>query len=165
MRDLSSCRTLTVRRCAPRLVPKASNPAAAQGLRYEKNVIGELRKLATELGGSVEHNPWFEYKPRKDDAWKIAVPDGILVLGDRVFVIECKLTYVPEARHKLLTLYVPIVRAGLCATPATNVYGVIITRALTIDAAPVIVRLAQVLDADPLVPPTLLWLGHGRIVL
>ena len=159
--DLREVKGLVVRRCPPRLVPKASNVPAAKGLAYERKVARELTQVANILGGNCEHNPWFEYRSNKSDKWACVVPDCIVSLGSIVYVIEVKLTYVPEAKEKLDKVYIPIVRAGLCAMPYVKVFAVVIVRNLSPDARPRISRLADANGANSI--PVLQWLGHGSI--
>lgn len=152
-----------MRRCPQRLRPRASNAAAAAGLAFERKLVRELATTATTLGGLLEHNPWFEYKLRANSDWGQSVPDAILSLGRFVIVIEAKLTYVPDAREKLTKVYIPLVRAGLCAVPGTVVAGLVVVKNLTPDSGRRAERLSDAFDGKAEIP-VLHWRGNTTIV-
>jgi len=155
--------------------PRASNPMAARGLAYERKVRAELRRLAASYHWIVEHNPWFRYE-NSDGSIGTCAPDfvihqgyeakvtgmvrGVLYVegkGDKVIVVETKLTYIPEALAKLRSLYCPIISLAF----GTEVVPLIITKNLVPGAPPVSDRLGKALDSNP---PVLQWLGNGPMI-
>ena len=146
----------SVRRISPREMPKSSSVHTANGLRYERRLKQELEFLASHNDVRVIHNPWFEYEDAA--GYGICVPD--FLVQDRntenIVIIESKLTYVPNAIHKLLDLYLPIVQEAMSApavplvvcktmTPQTPRAGFTISEALMLET------------------PLLHWLGHGHL--
>jgi|SRR5580700_6184991 hypothetical protein len=99
---------------APFGKPRGSNPAAKLGLRYERSVGRELeRHVRPDALGAIEHNPWFTFS----DAYGTSScsPDYLIWIGNRVVIVEVKLTWVDVAMTKLLELYCPVVSIALGA--------------------------------------------------
>lgn len=112
-------------RCAPKPVPKSrlSGPQMA-GLAYERKVVSALAEslVASRIPFDLAHNPWFKFSNGAETGY--CVPDVLLSLNegpyaDTAFVIEVKLSYVPDAIMKLKALYCPVVERafGLRAVP------------------------------------------------
>ena len=132
-------------------------------MAFERKLARELTFTAAVLGGSLEHNPWFEYRAASGDKWKCLVPDMILFTSGFAFVIEAKLTYVPEAREKLRNEYVPIVRAGLASVPWIAVVPLVVVRNLTPDAGLRAETLSAAAHAKTDIP-VLAWRGETNIL-
>src|ERR1700731_4570649 len=81
--------------CIPRSRPRG---AKAQGLNFE-------RALALSLGGAI-HGQWFSYE---DSSGPHFCQTDLLVVGGRALIIECKLTWLPEAWAEVKGFYVPVV--------------------------------------------------------
>jgi len=98
-------------RVAPRELPKCTTPQQKQGLSYEKKVKQLIKcHIAPELKKGFLDNPWFDYYDKFGAG--TCVPDFICPISDECVIVgEVKLTYVPEAWHKLQDLYCPIVNA------------------------------------------------------
>ena len=68
-------------------------------------------KVGKELGycpGQLLAGPWFEYEDSRGRT-RICQPDFIYDAGEVLWVVEVKLSWVPEAAKKLKGLYGPIV--------------------------------------------------------
>ncbi len=94
------------KRCArPDFIPQGRpRGAKASGIAYEEEV-------ARALGAEAARGTWFEFCDAKGTGW--CQTDFILVRNRAVFVIEAKLSWVPEAQSKLRTLYLPVVERAL----------------------------------------------------
>lgn len=80
--------------------------AQRAGILYEKKTLKRLESLYHKL----EPGPWLYYKSATRSG--VCQPDGLLWLSpDLLCILECKLSWVRGARHKLLTFYGPIVQA------------------------------------------------------
>lgn len=145
----------SAQRIAPRLTPKASNPAAALGLRYERHVRDALGVWAKANDAKVEHNPWFSYIDK--NGYGVCVPDLLLIFDDQVIVIEVKLTYVHEAITKLNGLYLPVVAKATGLKPLP----LVIVKNLTLGSPQARDRLSA---AICMTPPLMQYLGHSRII-
>lgn len=143
----------------PKFIPlgrRRQHSAKAAGLRYEAQV-------GTALGPSALHGQWFHFIDGEGEAW--CQPDFLLYDPSGVcFVLEVKLSWVPEAAPKLRGLYLPVVERALQrpARPIVvcrNVEGAPAGQTvLTLDAA----KSAACSGACPV----LLWLGPkaGQLV-
>lgn len=86
---------------------RGSNALARVGLTFERRVEKELTShVATGHITRVVHNPWFAFEDASGSA--TCSPDFILWKGAKLYVVEVKLTWVPEALPKLRGLYVPV---------------------------------------------------------
>jgi len=88
------------------LFPEQRRTAAQQaGINFEK---AAARKLA-QLYVKVVSGPWLRYySPKK---WGICQPDVLVWLTPQhLLVIEVKLSWMPQVRQKLLTLYGPLIQ-------------------------------------------------------
>jgi len=138
----------------------ASRPRGAKGagLRYE-------RRVAKATKG--DHGRWLRFCDANGTGY--CSPDILLWQPPPAFggppltlaaliVLECKLTWTPEAEAQLTGLYCPIL-AHLY--PETPIRGVVVVRALTPDAPRPVHTLREAL-ADGPTPKVLHWLGQGR---
>ena len=90
-----------------KLVKSAENPwgkrrlsgVAAQGMAFERSVAKALPRAL--------HGQWFYFED--DNGPGYCSPDFILVVGGVPWVLECKLTFTPEAYAQLNGLYLPLV--------------------------------------------------------
>ena len=132
--------------------PKRLKGARAYGVRYERSV-------AWATGGI--HGQWFRYIDANGEAW--CQTDVILKLGDRIAVIECKLSNIAEADEQLTRLYVPVVAKAL----HMPVVGIIVVRHLkpSTDLGRIVDSLGRALEvASPQAPwPVVHWMGRGPI--
>lgn len=131
--------------------------AKAAGLRYEALV-------ASSLGPSALHGQWFRFIDADGEAW--CQPDFIMYDAEHGchFVLEAKLSWVPEAAPKLRSLYLPVVEKALGAP----VLPIVVCR--NIEGAPagqtVLTLFAAKSHALSGACPVLLWLGPkaGQLV-
>ncbi len=79
----------------------------AQGKAYERRVGKELEALFPGGCDSFLAGPWFYFLD--ETGIHYCQPDFIILLARRLIVIECKLSYVADAKEKLETLYAPVV--------------------------------------------------------
>ena len=142
----------------PRKHGRASSPAAAQGLRFERAVAKSLLALSLEEHFTVEHNPFIQY-------WTVHAlhaycePDFVLTLQDgTVVVVECKLTWVPDALEKLQRLYLPVVAK---IYPAKGPIRPLVIVKTTHRAAPPAAYSVREALRSP--EPLVQWLGHGLL--
>jgi len=127
----------------------ASRPRGAKGagLRYE-------RRVAKATKG--DHGRWLRFCDANGTGY--CSPDILLWKPPALIVLECKLTWTPEAEAQLTGLYCPIL-AHLY--PEIPIRGVVVVRALTPDAPRPVHTLSEAL-ADGPAPKVLHWLGQGR---
>jgi hypothetical protein len=124
----------------------------AAGIRFQKAVARAIPGSTTDL--------WFEFL----DAHGLGCcsPDIILNIRGTLYVLECKLTAVPEADAQLGGLYLPI----LAHYTGREARGIVVVRHLRpqIDTSRVRADLRACLhDATPTYFPILHWLGRGPI--
>ena len=155
MRELAQL--ITSNRTNPRPLPKVTTAAQRAGVAYEKKVFVALKNLASYLGATVEHNPWFAFVDNNGPG--LAVPDVVFTFDTVTIVIEVKLKYIPEARNKLTKLYMPLV---MNETSSFNVKGLVICKFLTPNALPTIDTLGDTLTFKNGIP-VLPWNGKGKI--
>lgn len=86
--------------------------AKRHGVKYE-------RDFARALDHDAWHGKWFEFWDANGRGW--CQPDVLLRVGEMIVILECKYTYVPEARGQIVQLYKPVVEAayGLRAVGVT----------------------------------------------
>ena len=113
-----------------RTLPKPQTISQKTGIRYENALFKRLQFLANTIDGEVEHNPWFEYYDDENEL-RCAVPDFIFAKGSFTLVIECKLTFVPEAVTKLRELYVPLVEKISRRVPRTIVKPLVVCKTMS----------------------------------
>lgn len=90
---------------APVFPEQPRTAAQRSGLRYEAAVIKRLQSLHTR----VEDHPWLYYKATGKSG--ICQPDAFVWLSSHhLLIVEVKLTWVRNARAKLLDFYGPIVQ-------------------------------------------------------
>lgn len=157
MRLLSAQRSEYTRRI------RASNPAAAVGLRFERNVVKQLKR---QYSNKIEHNAWFKYSEQATSnsaiADRLCAPDILFhIKTGQVIVAEIKYTFVEEAFEKLLRLYCPVVEQAL-GLPLGFAVPLVIVRNVTPSAPKAQFSIMSALGSDP---PLLQWLGHGDIIL
>lgn len=119
-------------------VPRPISAAAKAGLRYERAV---RRALAASSHCIAIYNPQFKYEinGRMSATGSIVghcIPDFILsnlawLSPSAIVVLECKLTWKPEAAQKLLDFYCPVVGR---AQATELVFPVVIAKNLTREA-------------------------------
>ncbi|MGH9918756.1 MAG: hypothetical protein ACRD6W_07810 [Nitrososphaerales archaeon] len=141
-------------RIPARQLPPPQTLAQKQGLRYERHVVAELRRLMPGQVSKLEHNPWFGFTDRYGTGE--CCPDILLWVPEGVVIVEVKLTYVPDALPKLFDLYCPVVSIALDEL----VHPLLICRNVTPDSPQPVMSLKKALDGDDNV---LQWLGHGHI--
>lgn len=146
-----------VRSCDARPLPRVTNELQRNGLRYQKRVTQALAAICSRRGAKFFPEPWFEFSD-SNGRGQIA-PDAIIIFGDQIIVIEVKTTYVPIAITKLEGLYVPLVTL----TTSGRLYGLVICKNITPDAAHLIDRLTDTFRHSASTP-VLQWLGHGPIL-
>lgn len=87
---------------------KSRTSAQAKGIAYERKVGKDLGYLVGGLACEVRSGPWIEYQSERRTGW--AQPDHLLIFPDRVVCVECKLTYRPDIKTKLLKFYRRLLR-------------------------------------------------------
>lgn len=123
-----------------------------QGLRFQ-------RAAAHRIPNSFPDR-WFQYWDAKGDGY--CSPDILLADGQTTVIIECKLTWTPNAEAQIRELYAPVIEMAF----KRPTIGIVITRHLT-PATPqdtLVTTLAQALAvARRGHVPTIHWLGRGPI--
>ena len=91
---------------APDFPEREHTRAQKAGLTFEKNVIKHLKNLHTR----VVPGPWLYYQAGRKSG--VCQPDALVWLDEKLLcIVECKLSWVRDARQKLLTFYGPILQA------------------------------------------------------
>lgn len=87
--------------------PRSSGNTAAQkaGLRYEKKVH---EALADTYSSAFHPHPSISFRDRSGP--RLAVPDGLLRIGDSVAIVEIKYSHCELAWWQLRKLYEPLVQ-------------------------------------------------------
>jgi len=124
----------------PEFSPQAVSPSARRGLIFERNVKRQLEwHLVQGRYLLLEHNSWFTYGASENKD-QICSPDFLLHFPDKIYIIEVKLTWTPEARQKLDQLYSPIVAKAL-GKPTS---GFVLCRHLTPGAPKPVYTLSEI---------------------
>lgn len=104
--------------CIPRSRPRGTK---GLGLSYERTVASAVRRaFPTAL-----HGQWFQYEDSHGRGY--CQPDILLISTSVVWVLECKLSNVDEARAQIALLYAPILRYVY----KRDVRGIVVARHLT----------------------------------
>lgn len=91
----------------PRGIPIGrARGAKRHGVKYE-------RDFAKAVGPSAWHGKWFEFVDSNGHGH--CQPDFLMRVGDSIVILECKYSYVAEARSQLTRLYKPVVEAAFGA--------------------------------------------------
>jgi hypothetical protein len=144
-------------RTAARKMPRVVGAMQKRGLAFQRKVALQLDRIAQDINAKVEHEPWFNFIDR--NGLGSAVPDELFHYGPVTVVIEVKLSWVPNARQKLLGLYVPLV---MVAYPGQQVRGLVVCKNLRPECTDEIVDgLEKVLTNSTV--PVLHWIGSGRL--
>jgi hypothetical protein len=146
---------LRAERCVARPLPRVRDQRRRQGIRFQNNVAKALRK-SIAAPHILEIEPWFQFYDKYGRGQ--AVPDFIILTEDAALVVECKLTFVPEAVTKLRYLYVPVIQMAL-GRPA---HPIVMCKHLVPGVIGCVTRLSVALELQASVP-TMQWLGHGDI--
>lgn len=151
----------SARRIPPQFLPAGSNVVAKLGLQYERKAHRELLRLhGLGFFDAIEHNPWFAYTRAETGAASACCsPDFLLTLDQSIYVIEVKLTWVPEAAIKLADLYVPLVQYVF---PGHVIKGLVVCRSLTPAAPKVVLGLKDALFNQN--ATVLHWPNIGRMI-
>jgi hypothetical protein len=83
---------------------KGRTPAQKSGLRYEKRVA---EKLERTFGARFQREPCYRYETRSGGGR--CYPDGVICFGDRLLIVEIKLSHCLGAWKQLRGLYQPVV--------------------------------------------------------
>jgi hypothetical protein len=150
------------RHVSARPMPGPISEWARQGLAYERRVAKSL----AEAGIDLLHNPGFEYEA--DTGPGYCVPDIIIRnYNGTTLIIECKLTYKPEAIIKSKSLYAPVVAMAFDTVPISLVVAKSLTAfapepQLTLDAAVCLSKLSEKASPGAAGVGYLIhWLGRG----
>ncbi len=87
-------------------INRGHTAAQKAGLQYEQRVVDVLSAI---YGIDFRGAPAILYQDRT--GCRMAVPDGILKIGNTLVVIEVKLTHTERAWWQLNRLYLPLLRA------------------------------------------------------
>ena len=128
----------------PKSRPK--DAAKAAGLRYERLVAKALHRAT--------HNPWFQFEDI--NGISVCSPDLLYDSGDKILIIECKLTATQDAWAQLGGLYIPVVEKvfGRAVVPVS------IAKNLTPNSRIIVDTLASAIERAT-ERPTLHWTGRG----
>lgn len=72
----------------------------AAGIRYENKVVNHLKKSY-----EIIHGPWIQFI---DEKMQWAQPDIIVLTENKIYCIECKLTWKRSGLKKLIRFYKPL---------------------------------------------------------
>lgn len=141
----------------PHFIPaqRAKAGAKGAGIRYERTLAKHLSRFA-----NVTHGQWFHYIDDSGPNW--CQTDIISSGRKETLVLECKLTWVPEAKPQISELYRPI----LAAAYAKPVLGVIVCKhlAISMPGETIVDTLMEAIEvARTGRIPTLHWLGKASI--
>lgn len=138
---------------SPTFVRAPANAIQRAGLRYERLVSEAI----SQAGPTVIRNPWFNYIDSLGS--RVCSPDCVVDDGSGILVVvECKLTFVPNAQAKLMNLYVPIVEQ-IFGKPAR---GLVVCKHL--GSAPLPNLVLCLSEAANWRVATFQWLGRERII-
>lgn len=145
--------------CLQWVFPRA-NPWPRERVRGSRAAGLRFQKVVAKAIPGAHSDKWFEFADRHGLGY--CSPDIILPTRGPVYVLECKLTAVPEADAQLGGLYLPVV-AHFTGREAR---GIVVVRHLRpqVDVSRVRADLRTCLkDATPTYFPILHWLGRGPI--
>jgi hypothetical protein len=144
-------------RTTARKLPRVTGTMQKRGLAFQRKVARQLDRIGREIHAEVEHEPWFNFIDH--NGMGSAVPDGLFHYGRVTVVIEVKLSWVADARRKLLGLYLPLI---MVTHPQQTVRGVIICKNLRPECdGEIILHLERALTNASV--PVLQWLGVGHM--
>jgi hypothetical protein len=83
---------------------KGRTPAQKSGLRYEKKVA---ERLEASFGVRFQREPCYRYETLSGGGR--CYPDGVICFGDRLLIVEIKLSHCLRAWKQLRQLYQPVV--------------------------------------------------------
>ena len=87
---------------------KPKTAAQRKGIAYERKVARALRLLVDGVAVSYRHGPWIEYEAQ--GRVRYGQPDIVVEFGDRVLVVECKLTHRLDINSKIKRFYRRLLR-------------------------------------------------------
>ncbi len=85
--------------------PRRARGAKLKGLRYERRV-GKWLHTQFPADTKIVHGPWIEFEDSNGVGF--AQPDYLVYAESALWIIEAKLTHVPEALLQLQGLYSPL---------------------------------------------------------
>ena len=138
----------------PSFIPRSrprSGSTKYLGLAFEKALSREFPNASS--------GPWYQFRDLNGDGW--CQPDLVLFGTKSLLVIECKLTWTPEAESQLRDLYVPVLELAHGQKPR----ALIVCRHLTRLSPQVQVHgdLRSALGS-PHKYPILHWLGKSPLI-
>lgn len=139
----------------PGFSPKRARGAKRAGIKYEQS-------LAEAFGARAKHGQWIKFED--SNGLGFAQPDILYPLGDTLFIIESKYTWVPEATSQISLLYRPLLE---CIYPTAKIEGIVACKVLTAFGA---TRQVVCSDMDQAIAlarggqmPILHWIGVGPL--
>ncbi len=95
---------------APFRKKKPRKTSIKKGLAFEKVVGRELKRLVGDelLDGELFLGQWILFNDKFGVGW--AQPDAYILMEERIFLFEVKLTQSDSAVPQLLSLYLPLLR-------------------------------------------------------
>lgn len=136
----------------PKSIPNSKpRGVKAKGLSFE-------RAVARALPGA-KHGLWFRFWDANGPGY--CSPDFILQSSGMIFILECKLSNVQEARAQLEELYLPVV--ALATGLPTR--GIVLVKSVWREDRPELITdsLSQACLLAQTSIPTLHWLGRGPL--
>lgn len=88
---------------------KAKRGVKANGLRFENKIVNTLE---AQFGNSFISGIPFRFSTVYS-AFNVCIPDGLLISGDRIIILEMKLRHTADAWWQLKKLYKPVVEKAL----------------------------------------------------
>ncbi len=143
-----------------RWVNPRANPWPKARLRGSRAAGIRFQKVVARAIPGAQANKWFEFLDIHGLGY--CSPDILVPTKGPIYVLECKLTAVPEADLQLAHLYLPVV----AYYTGREARGIVVVRHLRpqVDVSRVRADLKSCLrDASPTYFPILHWLGRGPI--
>lgn len=142
-----------------------------QGLRFQQAAANAIRQpfqhgQANGTSSGQAHpvpvfpDKWFKYHDANGIGY--CSPDILLLDGHQICIIECKLTWTPEAIGQITELYAPVVNMVYERTTTGIILARHLTPATPLDTLSTTLAQALAFARQGLIP-TLHWLGHGPI--
>ena len=106
LRDAGLARVTDVAWADVRQPPTRARGVKRLGLLYEQRVADVLSAI---YGTAFVRSPGIRYRVRGEAA--AAIPDGVLRIGEQIYIIEVKLRHTEVVWEQLMGRYLPLVRA------------------------------------------------------
>lgn len=110
VRRIRGLKWAELRQEAPFRKSRPRRAALKRGNAYERVVGRELKRQISDgrLDGELFLKQWILFADQSGIGW--AQPDAYILMGNRILLLEAKLTQTDSATPQLLSLYLPLLR-------------------------------------------------------